>query len=95
MTDLTSALDLIRTLITKRTFKKERLEESDVRDALAALGQSAVDGEPRDRFDALSILGKASEVSVPIADAVKPLITEALDSPLPALDAWGNAEDRF
>ncbi len=90
-----AALELVRGLIDTRTFKKERLEDADVREALAVLARHAAGGDPSARLDAIALLGKAGEVSVPIAKAVRPPLRAALANPLPPLQEWGAAEDRF
>lgn len=94
--DLKTALELVRGLIDTRTFKKERLEDTDVREALAVLARhAAIEGDKRARLEAISTLGKAGEVSVPISKAVRKPLLAALTAPLPQLGDWGAAEDRF
>ena len=91
-----SALKLVRGLIDTRTFKKERLDYADVREAFAVSGRYATaQANPRARLEAISTLGKAAEVSVPIAKAVSGPLLAALSSPLPPVGDWGAGEDRF
>ena len=94
--DLASAQALIRTLIDTRTFKKERLEEDFVGEALSVIGRAAASADhPQDRLSALALLGKASEVSKPIAAAARPYLHAALAVPAPEMRGWGAAEERF
>jgi hypothetical protein len=46
-------------------------------------------------LEAVSLLGKAGEVSKPIAIAVQDLIESGLKLALPPIGSWGNAEDRY
>ena len=94
--DLTSAQALIRMLIDTRTFKKERLEDDFVREALSVVGRAAASADdPENRLSAIALLGKASEVSKPIAAAAKPYLQAALSVPAPDMRGWGAAEERF
>ncbi|MER9632688.1 hypothetical protein [Mesorhizobium sp. M0228] len=90
------ALSVIKNLIDTRNFRKERLSEPEIDDALYTLGLCITDAsEPTQRLEAVSMLGKAGEVSKPIALAVKGLLERGLRSPLPPTETWGNADDRY
>ena len=93
--NLDGAKALLRNLIETRTFRKERLLDEDVLTAIELLAYAAAGDEDATRFETLAILGKAGEISKPIANTVKPLLVEALSEPLPPVGDWGNAEDRF
>jgi hypothetical protein len=96
LTDTESAFDLLRSMIEARTFRKERLEDPDVSKALAEVGNvAAVGAEAASRLKAVSLLGKAGEVSKPIAAAVQPYLEHALEAELPPVGNWGNAVDRY
>lgn len=84
-----------KSMIETRTFKKEQLQELHVVHGLRHLGWVAAEGPTQLRLEALSVLGKAAEVSVPIAAAVKPVLARALAEMPPHTGAWGNAEERY
>lgn len=87
---------LLRELIRTRKLLKERLSEPEIRIALENLAATAEAAEPDElRLEAVSTLGRASEVSVPIRAAVSPLLERHLHLPLPPVGEWGNADDRF
>lgn len=89
------ALALIKSMIESRSFRKERLEERDVVAAIQTLADTAINGDTAGRLTAISILGKASEISKPIAAFVRPFLDEGLQMELPPTGAWGNADDRY
>lgn len=94
--DLLQALDLVRGLIEARAFKKERLDDPQILGALSTIGHHAANGkDPSHRFTSLAALGKAREISKPIALAVHGSIERALESELPPMAEWGAAEDRY
>ncbi|WKT93614.1 hypothetical protein QYR01_19365 [Brucella anthropi] len=84
-----------KSMIETRTFKKEKLQEARVIEGLSLLSWAAAQGPIQIRLEALSVLGKAAEVSVPIATVVKPLIAKALVQSPPHTGDWGNADDRY
>ncbi|TWB08433.1 hypothetical protein FBZ99_11919 [Rhizobium sp. ERR 1071] len=94
-TQVAEAITHLKSLIETRTFKKEQLQEDRVVADLRRLAWAASQGSVQMRLEALSILGKAAEVSVPIAAAVRPLITSALSAIPPHTGEWGNADDRY
>ncbi|MBE1706528.1 MULTISPECIES: hypothetical protein [Mesorhizobium] len=90
------ALATIKGLIDTRNFRKELLSQPEVENALDILGLSIADeSEPAHQLEAVAILGKAGEVSKPIALAVQGLLERGLRSPLPPTGIWGNADDRY
>ncbi|MBX5128506.1 hypothetical protein HJB53_18495 [Rhizobium lentis] len=93
--DATKAITYFRSLIETRTFKKEQLREERVITYLNCLSWAASHGPTPLRLEALSVLGKAAEVSVPIAAAVKPVISRSLMQSPPHTGEWGNADDRY
>ena len=52
-------------------------------------------GSKDERLGAVSLLGKASEISRPVSDIARPLLSAALIEPLPPIGTWGSAEDRY
>jgi len=84
-----------KAMIETRTFKKEQLQEPRVVEGFRRLSWAAAHGPTQVRLESLSVLGKAAEVSVPIATAVKPIIARALVQSPPHTGAWGNADDRY
>jgi len=94
-TQVAEAITHLKSLIETRTFKKEQLQEDRVLADLRRLAWAASQGSVQMRLEALSVLGKAAEVSVPIAAAVRPLITSALSAIPPHTGEWGNADDRY
>lgn len=93
--DAIASIDHLKSLIETRTFKKEQLREKRVIADLRRLAWAAAQGPDQLRLEALSVLGKAAEVSVPIANAVRPLIIDALSEKPPHTGEWGNADDRY
>jgi hypothetical protein len=90
------ATTLIKSLIESRQFRKEKLKEQPTIDAINILATSIVEAnEKLHRLEAVSILGKAGEISKPIAGVVRPILAERLRSPLPPVGTWGNADDRY
>ncbi len=94
-TQVAEAIAHLKSLIVTRTFKKEQLREDRLSLTFAGLPGRLRRDQFRCRLEALSVLGKAAEVSVPIAVAVKPLITRALSAVPPQTGEWGNADDRY
>jgi hypothetical protein len=84
-----------KAMIETRTFKKEQLQEPRVVEGFRRLSWAAAHGPTQLRLESLSVLGKAAEVSVPIATAVKPIVARALAQSPPHTGAWGNADDRY
>jgi|AraplaMF_Col_mLB_1032019.scaffolds.fasta_scaffold00239_60 hypothetical protein len=93
--DAIAALRHFRSMIEKRTFKKDLLQDSNVIEGLRQLGWAACHGDTSLRLEAFALLGKAGEVSVPIAAAVRPIIVGALVERPPHTGNWGNADDRY
>lgn len=93
--DAIEAIAHFKSLIETRTFKKEQLQEERVIADLRRLALAASHGSVQIRLEALSVLGKAAEVSVPIAAAVRPLIISALSESPPHTGEWGNADERY
>jgi molecular chaperone GrpE (heat shock protein) len=93
--DAIEAIAHFKSLIETRKFKKEQLQEDRVVADLRRLAWAASQGSDQMRLEALSVLGKAAEVSVPIAAAVRPLIISALSIRPPFTGEWGNADDRY
>ncbi|MET2833048.1 hypothetical protein [Mesorhizobium shangrilense] len=90
------ALAIIKGLIDTRSFRKERLAQPEIENALDILGLSITDeSEPAHQLEAVAMLGKAGEVSKPIALAVQGLLARGLRTPLPPTGTWGNADDRY
>lgn len=92
---LNGALELVRHLIETRSFRKERLADSDVKQAFDTLREAAATGPAEARLTAVSTLGKAGEISKPIQSAVQQALSSAFETELPLLGSWGNAEDRY
>lgn len=95
--DFAAATDLIRSLIASRSNRTERLEQTDVRDAIATIGSYvARAGSTIERLEATSLLGKVTESfnSKSLITPVTALIEQGLEVPLPAIGSWGNADDR-
>lgn len=91
-----SSVTLIKGMIESRNFRKERLAEPETKAALEVLGQGILYAdEPFERLEAVSLLGKAGEISKPIALTVQGLLKRGLQLPLPPTGAWGNADDRY
>lgn len=87
---------LLREMIKSRTLRKDKLDEPEIRTAIEGLAAIALSADnPEQRLEAVSILGKGAEVSVPIRNVVYPLLERSLQSPLPPVQQWGNADDRF
>jgi hypothetical protein len=94
--NFTKAAALIRSLIDTRQFRKERLREATITNAIDILATSIVDSsDEARRLEAVSLLGKAGEISKPIASVVHPILIERLRSKLPSVGTWGNADDRY
>jgi hypothetical protein len=93
--DFTSAASLLRSLIATRKLLKNTLEDRAVATAFDLVGKAAQTGESEERLQAVSILGKAAEISRPIAALVLPLLKAGLRLPLPPTASWGTAEDRY
>ncbi|MET4363474.1 hypothetical protein ABIB06_004068 [Bradyrhizobium sp. LB8.2] len=86
---------LVESLIETRKLRKEILAEAPITTALRIFGQTIEGGEATDRLRTVSILGKASEVSKPVAALVRPILTAGLQVPLPRVGTWGSADDRY
>jgi hypothetical protein len=94
--DFVDAVALIKSLIESRQFRKEKLKEQPTINAIDILAASIVDSSDKARrLEAVSVLGKAGEISKPIASVVHPILVERLRSPLPSVGTWGNADDRY
>jgi hypothetical protein len=93
--DFASATGLLRSLIGARKLVKGTLQSREVAAAFDLVGHYARQGSARDRLEATSLLGKAGEVSKPVASIVRTLLHQALIDPLPAIGTWGNADDRY
>lgn len=93
---LDRAVNLITGLIDTRNFRKERLLEPDIANALADIGRSiTAENDPAKKLQAVSLLGKSGEISKPIALAVQGYLERGLRSPIPPIGNWGNADDRY
>src|ERR1019366_8678050 len=91
-----SAAALIKSLIESRQFRKEKLEEESTSAAIQILADAVkAEGSDDTRLEAVSILGKAGEISKPIAAVVHRLLEDGLQSVLPPVGTWGNADDRY
>jgi hypothetical protein len=86
---------LEESLIEARKLRKEILAQDPITSALRIFGQTIEGGETTDRLRAVSIQGKASEVSKPVAVLVHPILTAGLQVPLPRVETWGSADDRY
>jgi hypothetical protein len=93
--DFSSAASLLRALIATRKLLKNTLEDRAVVTALDLIGQAALSGKNEERLQAVSVLGKAAEISKPLAAMVFPLLKAGLRLPLPPIASWGSAEDRY
>ena len=93
--DFASANSRLRQLIVARELVKDRLSESSISAAFDIVGCKAHTGTNEERLEAVSLLGKASEISSPVAKVVKPLLEKALVVPLPGIGSWGVADDRY
>jgi hypothetical protein len=93
--DFVRAADLLRSLIAKRKLLKEALVDPAVAEAFQEIGAAVSRGEGQQRLEAVSLLGKAAEVSVPVASHVLPFLRAGLRSPLPQTGNWGSADDRY
>lgn len=89
------AAALVESLIETRKLRKEILADEPITAAIRIMGQTIEAGQANDRLRAISILGKASEVSKPVAALVHPILTEGLRAPLPRVGTWGSADDRY
>lgn len=95
-TQFEEAAKLLKDLIETRQFRKEKLEEDVTSKAIHIVGESTgPHHSDQQRLEAVSLLGKAAEVSKPIATSVRPLLERGLENPLPPVGAWGSAEDRY
>lgn len=86
---------LVESLIEARKLRKEILAQEPITSAIRLFEQTIEGGEANDRLRAVSILGKASEVSKPVAALVHPILTAGLRVPLPRVGTWGSADDRY
>src|ERR1700682_3633172 len=86
---------LVESLIEARKLRKEILAQEPITSALRIFGQTIGAGQATDRLRVVSILGKASEVSKPVAVLVHPILTAGLQIPLPRVETWGSADDRY
>jgi hypothetical protein len=86
---------LVESLIEARKLRKEILAGEPITSAIRLFEQTIEGGEPTDRLRAVSILGKASEVSKPVAALVHPILTASLRVPLSPVGTWGSADDRY
>lgn len=77
------AIAHLKSLIETRTFKKEQLQEDRVVADLRRLAWAASQGSVQMRLEALSVLGKAAEVSVPIRNSNHGAWQPAWNSPWP------------
>jgi hypothetical protein len=94
--DFASAQTLLKSLIESRQFRKEKLEEKATSAAIQILAEAVKDeGAGERRLTAVSMLGKAGEISKPVANVVHRVLEAGLHSVLPAVGAWGNADDRY
>jgi hypothetical protein len=93
--DFVSAAILLQALIAARKLLKARLDEQSVKAAFALVGATASAGPPAERLQAISLLGKAAEISKPVAEVAIPLMSAALREPLPPTGAWGTADDHY
>ncbi len=93
--DALESIAFLKSLIETRAFKKELLQDPRVLYSLEHLSWAAAQAPASIRLEALSVLGKAAEVSVPIATVVKPIIVEALAESPPHTRVWGNADERY
>lgn len=93
--DFTSAAALLRSLIATRKLLKDTPKDRAVSVAISLIAQATKTGEDFERLEAVSILGKAAEISKPVAAHVLPLLKEGLHSPLPHTGSWGTADDRY
>jgi hypothetical protein len=94
--DFAQAVALLKSLIASRTFRKERLKEDPVKTAIRILLRKIEQqDESENRLEAVSLLGKASEVSKSIAAFVREPLERSLILPLPPIGEWGNADDRY
>jgi hypothetical protein len=91
----TSAASLLQSLMATRKLLKDLLEDCAVASAFDLVGKAAQTGENEERLRAVSILGKAAEISKPIATFVLPLLEAGLRLPLPSTASWGTADDRY
>ena len=93
--DFPSAARHLRERIATRKLVKAELSEEPVRTAFDTVGITASDGSKVQRLEAVSLLGKAFEISKPVSEIVQPLLVAALTKPLPPVGIWGSAEDRY
>lgn len=93
--DFSSAVLLLQALIANRKLLKSTLDDGVVSAAFRLIGEAAQAGEGDPRVQAVAILGKAAEISKPVAAFVLPLLTAGLRLPLPPVASWGTAEDRY
>lgn len=90
-----AALEMLKALIASRKLVKDRLDENPIRATFEIIGKAAKEGTDRDRLEAISVLGKAAEISKPLADLAQPLLKSALRIPIPGTGIWGAADDRY
>jgi hypothetical protein len=89
------AAALLKRLMESRGLRKEKLEERGTSIAIEILAKAATSETPENRLEAVSLLGKAGEISKPVATVVHAFLGRALDSALPTIGGWGNADDRY
>lgn len=90
-----AATSLLRSLIASRKLVKDILDTPAVATAFDLLGKAVRSGKDEERLEAVSTLGKAAEISKPIAALALPLLENSLQMPLRPTGSWGTAEDRY
>jgi hypothetical protein len=93
--DFLSAVSLLQSLIATRNLVKSTLQARAVITSFDLVGNSARAAEGNERLQAVSILGKAAEISKPAAAVATPLLKTSLLTPLPPIGSWGTADDRY
>lgn len=90
-----AAATLLQSLIAKRRLLKDTLETKAIISAFELVGRAALEGNVSERFQAIALLGKTSEISKPLATYSRPLLVNSLRRPLMPLEDWGSADDRY
>lgn len=91
-----SALNHLKSLIASRSFSKEKLLDKNVRADIEFVLEGILTSKSKfAKLEGVALLGKACELSKPIAREIQPKLKLALRIALPEVDDWGSAEDRY
>jgi hypothetical protein len=83
----------LQSLIATRRLLKKTLDDRAVATAFDLIGKAIQTEGSENRLQAVSILGKAAEISKPVAAVAQPLLKAGLRFLLPPTASWGTAEE--